>query len=194
MKQEQLRRNIRQQRRSLQPSEQQLLSSAICQHILHSSLYLRARRIGGYIANDGEAGLEDIFVNTCKMYKQWYLPILDQLHHNRLWFAPCDLDTSYNVNRYGIPEPISQSRLRRRPVNIDLILMPLVAFDKSGNRLGMGGGFYDKTFAFLRQRKYWRRPLLLGVAYSFQQVNTLTQQEWDIPLDAIVTEQGLQYF
>jgi 5-formyltetrahydrofolate cyclo-ligase len=66
--------------------------------------------------------------------------------------------------------------------------MPLVAFDEQGNRLGMGGGFYDRTLAYLRQREQWRRPLLIGLAHECQKVPSLESQRWDIPLDAIFTE------
>jgi len=78
-----------------------------------------------------------------------------------------------------------------KPHALDLILLPLVAFDKSGHRLGMGGGYYDRTLAFLAHRRLWRKPHLLGTAYQFQQLETLPTQPWDIPLDGIATEQGV---
>jgi 5-formyltetrahydrofolate cyclo-ligase len=69
--------------------------------------------------------------------------------------------------------------------------MPLVAFDPSGNRLGMGGGFYDRTFSYLRNRKFWTKPLLIGIAYEFQRLDSLTPSPWDVPLQAIATEKSL---
>ncbi len=75
--------------------------------------------------------------------------------------------------------------------DLDLILMPLVGFDLQGNRLGMGGGFYDRSLAFLRYRLYWKRPRLLGLAYDFQQVDILTADPWDIPMQAVVTDQAV---
>jgi 5-formyltetrahydrofolate cyclo-ligase len=72
--------------------------------------------------------------------------------------------------------------------------MPLVAFDPSGNRLGMGGGFYDRTFSYLRNRKFWTKPLLIGIAYEFQRLDSLTPSPWDVPLQAIATEKSLHLF
>ena len=72
--------------------------------------------------------------------------------------------------------------------------MPLVAFDMRGNRLGMGGGYYDRTFAYLLNRRRWRRPILIGVAYEFQGVDSLTTRPWDIPLHGVATEAGLRIF
>jgi len=74
---------------------------------------------------------------------------------------------------------------------LDIALVPLVAFDDYGRRLGMGGGYYDRTFAYLRHREHWRRPKLIGVAFEFQRVAELPAQPWDVPLDGIITEKGL---
>ena len=78
-------------------------------------------------------------------------------------------------------------------MDLDLVLVPLVAFDDRGNRLGMGGGYYDQTFAFLSQRQHYRRPTLLGVAYEFQRLVALPVQAWDIPLDGVATEKRVQW-
>ena len=90
-----------------------------------------------------------------------------------------------------IPEPLVERRELVRVRDLDLILMPLVGFDLQGNRLGMGGGFYDRSLAFLRYRLYWKRPRLLGLAYDFQQVDILTADPWDIPMQAVVTDQAV---
>jgi 5-formyltetrahydrofolate cyclo-ligase len=74
------------------------------------------------------------------------------------------------------------------------VLAPLVAFDRSGNRLGMGGGYYDRSFAYLRHRVHWRRPRLIGYAYGFQEVQALERAHWDVPLSGVVTELGLRLF
>jgi 5-formyltetrahydrofolate cyclo-ligase len=71
--------------------------------------------------------------------------------------------------------------------------MPLVGFDKAGNRLGMGGGFYDRSFAF-KQKRHSCQPKLIGLAHSIQQVDNLSVQGWDIPVDNIVTELGVSRF
>jgi 5-formyltetrahydrofolate cyclo-ligase len=86
-------------------------------------------------------------------------------------------------------EPAVARKLMRLPQQLDAVIVPLLGFDNNGNRLGMGGGYYDRSFAFRKQRRAWRRPLLIGVAYSFQQVDAIQTEPWDIPLDAVITEQ-----
>jgi 5-formyltetrahydrofolate cyclo-ligase len=74
---------------------------------------------------------------------------------------------------------------------LDLVLMPLVGFDADGNRLGMGAGFYDRKFAFLRHRRAWRRPLLLGIAFDAQRVERFDAALHDVPLWGVVTERAV---
>lgn len=120
-----------------------------------------------------------------------YLPVLDVLHPNRLWFTPYFPDTELLPNRFGIPEPKAVHRRRVPAWRLDMILVPLVAFDADGNRLGMGGGFYDQTLAYQHARACWTKPRLLGIAYDFQRVDRLPTDPWDIPLDGIATESHL---
>ena len=122
------------------------------------------------------------------MKKQVYLPVLLPFHHNRLWFARFEPDTWLVVNRYGIAEPERIHRRRIVPQALDIVLAPLVGFDHKGNRLGMGGGFYDRSFAYLLKRKYWRTPRLIGLAYDFQQLPSLPDRPWDVPLTAVATD------
>ena len=80
------------------------------------------------------------------------------------------------------------------PWGLDLILLPLVGFDLKGNRLGMGGGYYDRTLSYLRHRRFWIKPRLVGVAHECQKVDSLIARPWDIPLDAVVTETAFYRF
>lgn len=110
---------------------------------------------------------------------------------NRLWFSEYRSGDRLIHNRYGIIEPDIR---RRKPVaawGLDLVLVPLVAFDKTGNRIGMGGGFYDRTFAYLISGNTWYKPKLIGVAHELQQLNSIQPNPWDVPLDGIVTERCL---
>ena len=91
------------------------------------------------------------------------------------------------VNHLGIVEPHGTLPIKARW--LDLVLLPLVGFDVHGMRLGMGGGYYDRTFAYRRHHVAWRGPRLVGVAYSFQQVPSIGRQWHDVPLDAVVTEE-----
>lgn len=91
-------------------------------------------------------------------------------------------------NIYGIPEPALRNNRLRPPWALDLLLVPLVGFDPECNRLGMGGGFYDRSLAYLARRLHWRRPTLIGIAHEIQKVDRLDTQPWDIPLDMVATE------
>lgn len=102
-------------------------------------------------------------------------------------FAPVSPDSRFQPNCFGIPEPVHRRTDRRSANQLDMILLPLVAFDAAGHRIGMGGGFYDRTLAFTKRRRPWRRPLLIGLAYDFQQVARIKDNPWDVALDAIAT-------
>jgi 5-formyltetrahydrofolate cyclo-ligase len=93
------------------------------------------------------------------------------------------------VNHLGIVEPHGTRSVPARW--LDLVLLPLVGFDAHGMRLGMGGGYYDRTFSFRNRHTAWRGPRLVGVAYSFQQVPSITREAHDVSLDAVVTEAGV---
>jgi 5-formyltetrahydrofolate cyclo-ligase len=93
------------------------------------------------------------------------------------------------INHLGIVEPHGTRAIGARW--LDLVLLPLVGFDARGMRLGMGGGYYDRTFAFRNRHTAWRGPRLVGVAYSFQQVPSIAHEAHDVHLDAVVTEAGV---
>jgi 5-formyltetrahydrofolate cyclo-ligase len=101
-------------------------------------------------------------------------------------FVP--LRPPYRKNRYGISEPrrIAGALGARW---MDLIIVPLTAFDATGTRLGSGAGYYDRALAHLALRKEWRRPQVVGFAYDFQRVEALERRHWDIPMRLVVTEQ-----
>jgi 5-formyltetrahydrofolate cyclo-ligase len=124
------------------------------------------------------------------MGKQVYLPILAGNPQEHLVFAPYRSDTKLKPNRFGIPEPQIGNEELLTPQYLDLVLTPLVAFDASGTRLGMGGGFYDRTFAFLNHPGHFSKPRLFGLAYELQRVDHLPRQPWDVPLQGIITERA----
>ena len=95
------------------------------------------------------------------------------------------------ANRFGIPEPVDGRECE--PRRLELVLAPLVAFSGNGTRLGMGAGFYDRTFAFAKDNPA-AGPWMVGIAYALQQVDSLPSQPWDVPLGAVITERGLQVF
>lgn len=183
-----LRRSLRALRRSLSRVQRQRLSRAIIANLKRTRLFRCARRIACYLPNDGEADLTPLIDQLGDLGKQCFLPVLDPLRPRRLWFAPYVIGDPLVANRYGIPEPAIAAGAYLPAWHLDLILTPLVAFDAAAHRLGMGGGYYDRTLAFRRLRHHWHRPRLLGIAYACQQVDTLPQRPWDIPLNGVVTD------
>jgi 5-formyltetrahydrofolate cyclo-ligase len=100
-------------------------------------------------------------------------------------------DTRLRPNRYGIDEPERGASTRIAVRRLDLVLVPLVAVDPHGTRMGTGAGFYDRCLQHLRAGRNWRRPKLIGLGYEFQRVAALAARSWDVPLDALLTEKGL---
>jgi len=189
-----LRRVLRERRRALSPAEQSRAAVALVSQLLNCRLARASRRVALYLPNDGEIDPQPFMSRLRDMKKTCYLPILSRLKQDRLWFAPYRESTPLDVNRFGIPEPATAPRHWVRAQELDLILMPLVAFDERGNRLGMGGGFYDKSLAFLRTRTTWQKPHLVGLAHDFQRVDILESCAWDVPLQAVVTDRRVYEF
>jgi len=128
-------------------------------------------------------------IREAKMRKmRVFVPVL---FHRKLIFAPLEKHTKFTRNRFGVAEPAVHNSMLVSARNLDAVIVPLLGFDKDANRIGMGGGFYDRSFAFRKYRHKWQHPLLIGVAYSFQQVESLPTEPWDVPLDVVVTEQKL---
>lgn len=153
--------------------------------MINSPEFARAKTVACYLANDGEIDLGRVIEAIWARGKTAYVPVL---FTPKLWFYPLSPDTPLQRNRFGIWEPALAPSARCHVHRLDLVLVPLVAFDSSGNRLGMGGGYYDQTFGFQLVRKYWKRPTLLGVAYELQRKDDIAAQRWDVPLAGVVTE------
>lgn len=189
-----LRQKIREKRRNLSDAEREHAAFLLCERIAASRAFQRSKHIAFYLSNDGEMDLSLLVEHAWQKGKHCYLPVLAEPNTQRLWFIPYTPESKLINNRFGIPEPIHSNKTRlRKTLSLDLILMPLVAFDEQGNRMGMGGGFYDRTLAYLRHRRYWHKPTLLGVAYEFQKQKQLETNNWDIPLQAIATEKDLYF-
>ncbi len=187
---QQLRDELGARRQALTPAQQQQASLLLLRHLMKMPQFMRAHHIALYVANDGEIDPVLISRQLWKMEKHTYLPVLRPGKSKDLWFVEFTADTPLAPNRYGIAEPDHRYG-HRLPANLlDVVLMPLVGFDTSGARLGMGGGFYDTTFAF-KHKKTVGKPYLIGLAHSCQQVEQLSTDSWDIPLFAIATEAGV---
>lgn len=180
---------MREQRRSLSPRQQTQASDALARTLSRQLFFVRARTIAFYLPNDGEIDPTPLLELAVAAGKRAFLPVLDRRQIGHLSFTSWQPGEPLIANRFGIPEPIPGRSRPCRLWRLDLVLMPLVAFDCQGNRLGMGGGFYDRTFACNKHR--WSRPLLIGLAHHFQQVETLVADPWDVPLHAIATDQRI---
>lgn len=186
-----LRRALQQRRRQLPPDYRAQANARLTARIWQLPVFRRAHRIAGYIACRGEADpLMAMLLARCQ-HKQICLPALHPFLPRKLIFAPWTATTRLQRNRYNIPEPDVSWRHCVRPRRLDLVLTPLLGFDAQANRLGMGGGYYDCTFAFRRYCGHWPRPYLLGIAFSEQQCEVLPVNPWDIPLDAVATPDDL---
>ncbi|MFQ5644804.1 MAG: 5-formyltetrahydrofolate cyclo-ligase [Thiogranum sp.] len=188
------RKKLRARRNALTDSERLQRSAALCNGLARQPVFRTSRRIAAYLPADGEVETAPLIELAWRMGKQVYLPVLVPYRANRLWFARYEPDTLLVKNRFGIAEPARVHRQRVAPQALDLVLAPLVGFDHNGHRLGMGGGFYDRSFAYLLHRKYWRKPRLVGLAYDFQQLPGLPPQPWDVPLTAVATDNGWHLF
>lgn len=185
-----IRKQLRSQRRSLSAEQQFFRSEKITSILTSQSFFLRAKRVGIYLANDGEIDPSAIIDICHKAAKKCFLPIIHPVKINRLHFARYRQDSQLIANRYGILEPSIKRSILVAPWSLDLILMPLVGFDRQGNRLGMGGGFYDRTLAFKAHSQY-PAPRLVGLAHSFQELDGISAQPWDIPVDHVITEKEI---
>ncbi|HEY5718075.1 MAG TPA: 5-formyltetrahydrofolate cyclo-ligase [Motiliproteus sp.] len=190
MNRQQLRQHMRAQRRALSPCQQQQAAEGVRQQLCRSSVFRNAKRVAFYLAADGEIATDPLLQQALKMGKRCYLPVLHPVRHNRLWFVRYRPNCRMSRNRFGIAEPDAKHNPRIPAWALDLVLLPLVAFDPQGGRLGMGGGFYDRSFAFKR-RVHSGRPRLIGLAQELQKVEKLSLASWDIPLAAIATDQHL---
>ncbi|WP_370279282.1 5-formyltetrahydrofolate cyclo-ligase [Pontibacterium sp.] len=186
---QQLRQEIRRKRRALTKPQQIKAAKRLHAQICRRPEFIRARHIALYLPNDGEIDPRPLLESCWKMGKKTYLPVLHPILHNRLWFVPFDRSTKLVRNIYNIEEPPLLKSPRRPPWALDMVLLPLVAFDADGNRMGMGGGYYDRTFSFKSRRQNIQGPKLVGLAHELQRVERLPVESWDIPLAGIITDE-----
>jgi len=183
-----LRKQLKQARAAIDADSRMHASCRIIRRLERHPRYLKARRIAVYIGSNHEVDPIPLVHRSPDLDKTFYLPVLHPFRHGRLLFCRWAPGHSLKRNRFGIPEPIP-SRDNILPVqHLDLVVMPLLGFDRTLNRLGMGGGFYDRSLAFRTRRTIATRPALLGLAFEVQRVDHLEKQPWDINVDAIITE------
>jgi len=183
-----LRQKIRQQRNTLGAAGQSIAARALDKQLRAFSITARARHIGLYLANDGEIDPLHFMQWAFTQARHCYLPVLNTLQGQPMKFAEITPQSRFEPNRFGIPEPVVKPHEMLDAGKLNAVLLPLVAFDLNGHRIGMGGGFYDRTLEFTRQQPYDQRPKLIGLAHEFQYSGEIKPSPWDIPLDGIATE------
>ena len=184
-----LRESHRAARKGLSEKEQAAAAVALSSLITAQDFYQSATKIAFYLAIDGEIDPQPLLSQAWAEGKTCFLPIAGQHDEKLLSFAPYDRATELVENQWGIAEPHAPAT-EVSPTSFDLVLVPLVAFDRECYRLGMGKGFYDRTFSF----KIFNRssqPLLIGLAHECQLAEGLPNENWDVSLDAVVTAEKI---
>lgn len=181
-----LRREMIRRRKSLDPRFIESASAAIAAAFCRHQAFWRTGSIAAYMAANGEVDTGRIMQAAWLRKKRIFLPVMTGGH---LKFSELKKGGKMRANAFGILEPVYKKQDLKPPCSLEIVLVPLVAFDRNFNRVGMGGGYYDRAFAFSKFRKNWRKPLLVGVAYSFQQVDKINAEAWDVPLHAVITEE-----
>lgn len=185
------RKQLRAKRQLLSLEKRHKASESAAQILLAHPLFQAMEKIGCYLSADNEIDCNPIIKAIWKQQKNCYLPALSGDKNNFLDFLQYRPNDSLRPNRYKILEPENVPKLA--PAELDLVFIPLVGFDLQGNRLGMGGGFYDRTFSFKLQ-KLGKKPYLIGLAYEEQLVDELPVDPWDVPIDGVLTDKRLVFF
>jgi len=177
-----LRRELRQRRREIPAAQRIGAAETLAGRLLALPFAPAEGYVAGYWAMDGEIALHawQLRLPAALIY---CLPVL---HEDRLRFAPWRPGDPLVSNRYGIPEPDLAPDSLLDADAMSLVIAPLVGFDARGHRLGMGAGWYDRSFAFRRERD--APPWLVGAAFAAQQIDDLAIEPWDVPLDAVCSE------
>jgi len=180
---EQLRAGFRARRAALDDETLRRHARLLQCRVAAESVYNGATHIAAYIAIRGEIDVVPIIDTGANCGKQFYLPVL---RGQQMLFAPWMPGDALQKRGFGLLEPDCSEADWRAPESLDLVLTPLVVFDTGCNRIGQGGGFYDRTFAFKKNSQ--SGPVLMGVAHDCQRHRQLPAQPWDVPLDLVITE------
>ena len=189
---QQCRKVIRQQsrakRKQYSQQQQQLFSTQLLKQLTSLNMINNVESIAIYLANDGELDAMP-FIHWCWQHNiNVYLPVLHPFCSGHLLFLQYSDQTPLVLNSYGIKEPKLNVNCVIPAHQLDIIFTPLVAFDRQGNRLGMGGGFYDRTLQALNSMpEQSKRPQVIGLAHNCQLIDKIPTESWDMPLNEIIT-------
>lgn len=183
-----LRRQLIETRTALHPDAKRRADRQLARHLSRLLQDRDCVDLAAFHPFRGEPDLRPVLEVLVDAGRRIWLPVVSGADMRfRRWLP----ETPMEANRFGILEPTDGAF--REPERLEIVLTPLVAYSVSGMRLGMGAGYYDRAFGFLRSGPE-TGPWLVGTAYSFQQVDSLPADPWDVPLAAVLTERGLQLF
>ncbi len=179
-----LRKSALAARHSLTDKARAYASSKICNHIIHSHEFMSCKTVACYLPVNDEVDPTTVIERAWRAKKRVFAPVIDQ--RGNMIFRQLTPDTELERNFFGIWEPVSGTYVSAS--TIDLVIAPVVAFDDQHNRIGMGGGYYDRCFSFLQHRRNWLRPKLVGAAFDCQKIEKILPNPWDIRLYQVITE------
>jgi 5-formyltetrahydrofolate cyclo-ligase len=179
-----LRRGSLRVRADLGADERDRASEIIAEKVIHAAFFQRSRRIGCYLSLPAEVDTWSIISRAWRMKKRIFAPVTRR--NRMLEFRELTPETDLVRDDFGLLMPAAGAQIPAR--KLDLVLTPMVSFDKNRQRIGMGGGYYDRTFSFLRGRRQLLKPKLVGLAFACQELPEIPANPWDIRVFSIVTE------
>lgn len=186
------RRRLRALRLALPQVKRRSSERAIAAKLRGLGILRRGARVAFYLPMRGEVDLRMLVADAGRIGVALYVPRITSRRRREMEFVRLADRRGLRSNRFGILEPASTNGRRLRTSEFDVVLVPVVGFDRRGNRLGMGAGFYDRALRHrLRSPDSWRRPQLIGVAFAFQELPRIDPSPWDVPLDLVVTDAGV---
>lgn len=171
-------------RREMHPDVRAKSSAKICQRVIRSHVFSSSHAIACYLPMDDEVDTRDVIERAWSANKRIFVPVLRK--RGKMLFREIRPESTLERNFFGLWEPVTGDFIS--PRNLDLVITPAVAFDEKNNRIGMGSGYFDRCFSFLRHRKHWLRPKLVGVAFECQRTEEISPNAWDIPLFRVISD------
>ena len=184
-KQKELRDSYRQKRISIPSKDRTILHSKITRALLTNATLKRCETVAAYLNLPSEVNLSEFIRNAQKRGQSVCVPVVDATK-KAMEFRDLPVDFERQRNRTE-ENLVLLTQKKRELIELDCALVPLLVFDSDGNRIGMGGGYYDKFF-----KNPKTRPLLIGIAYEIQKAEKIIPQKWDVRMDMIATEKGLR--